>query len=50
MFRKTVKEKVQKFCDDNEIISEQYITSEEFKVESRNDLDEICKKHAISHL
>ena len=49
-FRKIVKEKVQKFCDDNEIVSEQYITSEEFKVESRKDLDEICKKHGISHL
>ena len=49
-FRKIVKEKVQKFCDDNEIVSEQYITSEEFKVESRKDIDEICKKHGIFHL
>lgn len=49
-FRKIVKEKVQKFCEDNEIVSEQYMTSEEFKVESRKDLDEICKKHDIFQL
>ena len=29
------------------IIPEGYMTSEEFRVESRKDLDEICRKHGV---
>ncbi len=29
------------------VIPEGYVTSEEFRVESRKDLEEICRKHGI---
>ena len=29
------------------IVPEGYMTSEEFRVESKKDLDEICKKHGV---
>ena len=29
------------------VIPEGYMTSEEFRVESRKDLDEICRKHGV---
>ena len=29
------------------VIPEGYMTTEEFRVESRKDLDEICRKHGI---
>ena len=32
------------------IVPEGYMTSEEFRVESKKDLDEICKKHGAFHL
>jgi hypothetical protein len=32
------------------IVPEGYMTSEEFSVESKKDLDEICKKHGVFHL
>lgn len=32
------------------IVPERYSTSEEFRVESRKDIDEICKKHGVFHL
>ena len=31
-----------------EIVPEGYMTSEEFKTESRKDLDEVCQKHGIT--
>ena len=32
------------------IVPEGYMTSEEFRVESKKDLEEICKKHGAFHL
>jgi hypothetical protein len=29
------------------IVPEGYMTSEEFRIESKKDLDEICKKHGV---
>jgi len=31
----------------NGIVPEGYMTSEEFRIESKKDLDEICKKHGV---
>jgi len=43
-------DKVKKICDDILVAPEEYMTSEEFRIESRKDIDEICKKQGVFQL